>query len=89
MLTHPSRSAPKCVDCRHLQNREFCNHPQMPVSGVTGEPTERAKYARAVTPEKAALAGIAVCGPEGLLFSSAVADGVGHSGNRGANVAEG
>lgn len=36
---HPSRSAPKCVDCRHYQHHHrfaLCDHPANGVSQVTG-----------------------------------------------------
>lgn len=68
MQAHPSRSAPKCVNCQHLQDSEFCNHPAMSVNPVTGRAAERARHVRLVTRDKAERFGIALCGPEGLLF---------------------
>lgn len=43
-VPHPTRSAPHCVNCKHLDNvtnprRHLCTHIAAPVSPVTGGPT--------------------------------------------------
>ena len=43
-MVHPSRSAPRCIDCAYLDARpgehaRYCNHPGFPVNPVDGRPT--------------------------------------------------
>lgn len=68
---HPSRSAPKCVDCRHYRPElSLCDHPAAQVDLVKGYPHERALYMRRAEIDKAAIAGLVVCGPAGSLFDA-------------------
>ena len=62
---HPSRSAPRCKDCRHQfkdQVYAYCDHPAIPVRPDTGGIYVRTETARTANH----LAGR--CGPEGGLF---------------------
>ena len=64
---HPTRSAPKCADCRYLaaglhRERHVCDHPSMPVDVVTGQPVFFAENARSANE---------ICGADGLLFAPA------------------
>lgn len=75
---HPSRQAPKCVDCRHHQvddafstrARLFCNHPSAPIDLTTGELALRASTMRGpgLAPVTNLLGLDQLCGPEGRLF---------------------
>lgn len=61
---HPSRTAPRCRDCRHQFKDKvyaYCDHPAMPVQPDTGVIYVRTETARA-DPSAAR------CGPEGALF---------------------
>lgn len=78
---HPSRSAPKCVDCRHLVFRsptargdegpaDLCGHPCAPVDPVTGNDLlsaadARQDFAAAQQPD-------GWCGSAGALFETVV-----------------
>ena len=73
---HPTRSAPKCADCRYLADglrgeRPVCDHPTMPVDVVTGKPVFLAEYARSEDAEPYARHGLTICGAAGLLFAPA------------------
>ena len=74
---HPTRNAPRCVDCRYLvidsrQERHYCDHPSMPVDAVTGKPVFFAENARSEDPEPFLVHGLKICSADGLLFSPAV-----------------
>lgn len=73
---HPTRNAPKCVDCRYLaaglhRQQQVCDHPSMPVDVVTGKPVFLTEDARSEDAELWAQHGLKICGAAGLLFSPA------------------
>lgn len=76
LTPHPTRSAPKCADCRYLaaglhRAQHVCDHPSMPVDVVTGKPVFLTEDARSEDAELWAQHGLKICGAAGLLFSPA------------------
>lgn len=73
--THPSRSAPKCVDCRYGANlsaaASHCNHPMAQVSLVDGLPDTLTKQMRRGSITSAERMGVILCGAAGSLFAPA------------------
>jgi hypothetical protein len=73
---HPSRTAPRCVDCKFISKDDplrierICLHPAQPVSMVTGH--AKASCSTARSDEAARLKGLAVCGLAGALFEPLV-----------------
>lgn len=77
---HPSRAAPKCLDCRHMTTqprtgRHYCNHPTMPVDLTTGEARVSTDGARADAQEIASRFGIQLCTAAAVLFEPWPASG--------------
>lgn len=75
---HHTRTAPLCINCRHLSpveasRRRLCNHPAMPVDLVSGQPRTSAADARALTEQTARLVKVPLCGANGLLFAEVTA----------------
>ena len=71
---HPSRTAPRCIDCQHLDARPddrhmHCNHPSAPVDVVTGKPMTRVDAMRTDRSSSVLYASRVVpCGQIGSLF---------------------
>lgn len=71
---HPSRSAPKCVDCRHFilpdwAHRPHCNHPAAPLSLVSGEAASECRHQRLEeTAYEQRMGKMDRCGPMGAWF---------------------
>lgn len=72
---HPSRSAPKCVDCAHSatyhpgSGRIFCNHSSTPIDAATGLPVVLAEDMRSGYYLKERF-GLQPCGDDGSLFAA-------------------
>lgn len=68
-VVHPSRTAPKCTDCRHIESKyqQNCCHPAQPCYLEDGRSMVRARFARGDAAVCTAR-GFAHCGEAGALF---------------------
>lgn len=73
---HPSRTAPLCEACRHVDDESFyarprCNHPASPASPVNGKATQDCRAQRAPISAQELVGGaLPRCGPAGSWFEA-------------------